>query len=176
MRRHTPEYMTINKQRQENINNHLRKIRQQYSIHQRAASCSLTHSMHAARERTRRCAESALPGSLIMKFITLASTLVPRLRYLRDRFRRPCTYNLALGLLQVTKWINILAFLHHLDFPYQPQCHLHWRGWIIRSWGLILRILFFNQLSFLNKIVHPMRRSPRSTLFTSIPVAASWKF
>ena len=90
MRRHTPEHTTINKQHQENINNHLRKTRQQYSTHPHAASCSLTRSMHAAREGTRCCAESALQGSLIMKFITLALTLVPRLRYLWDRFRRPC--------------------------------------------------------------------------------------
>ena len=95
MRRHTPEYMTINKQRQKNINKHLRKIRQQYSTHARATSCCLTPSMHAAREGTRCCAESALAGWLIMKFITLASTLVPQLRYLWYRFRRPCRWMLS---------------------------------------------------------------------------------
>ena len=84
-------HMTINKQRQEKISNkHLRKIRQQYSTHPRAASCSHTPSMHAVREGTRCCAESTLAGSLIMKFITLASTLVPRLRYLRDIGSRGC--------------------------------------------------------------------------------------
>ena len=66
--------MTINKRRQENINKYLRKIRQHYSTHPRAASCSLTRSMHAAREGTKCCAESTLAGSLILKFITLAST------------------------------------------------------------------------------------------------------
>ena len=34
--------------------------------------------------------ESALHRSLTMKFITLASTLVLQLRYLRDGFQRPC--------------------------------------------------------------------------------------
>ena len=82
------------------------KKRQRYSTHQRAASCSLTRSMHAAREGTRCCAESALAGSLIMKFITWASTLVPRLRYW---FRRPCLY-----CLNETKSMNA-----QVKFPFR---------------------------------------------------------
>ena len=77
MRRHTPEHMTINKQRQESINKHLRKTRQRYSTHPRAASCSLTRSMHAARKGTKCCAESALAGSLIMEIHNLGLNIGP---------------------------------------------------------------------------------------------------
>ena len=51
MRRHTPEHMTINQQRQENINNHLRKIRQQYSTHAQHLVPSRTACMLRVREQ-----------------------------------------------------------------------------------------------------------------------------
>ena len=99
MRRLTPAYMTINKQCQENINNLLCKMRQQYVA-------NMDKGKFKWISRTGGCdVATALPSSRIMKFITLAfTTLVPRLRDLRYRFRRPCGFRHIMSSQSILVW------------------------------------------------------------------------